>query len=699
MLVWDTSTNRFAEFGSNQEIDVAFDILYAGDTSVIHQSLAERHALLQKVVRPVKGCLEILVPNGGLNVHRSSGEPCWSIVANSLEDVETFFKETVENRDEGIVLKDLGSKWEPSDRSGKWLKLKPDYIHAGADLDVLIIGGYFGSGRRGGEVAQFLMGLAEHSAPNSYPKRFISFCRVGTGLSDDELDSLVNKLKPYFRRNENPKKAPRFYEVTYNAKERPDVWVESPDKSVILSITSDIRTIKSEVQMLAILSLLSFKHFSFGYLIDVKYHILAFVDMVHSSNGSTQREGHEKGNVSKNVKSSKKRDKSVHVVPAHLAKTDVSGIKENTLIFANIMFYFVNVPSSYTIDYFHKLVAENGGTFSMNLNDSVTHCIAAEKKGCEILFSIICLWSKEESGLSIYQGSNIKQLHVMETSFITPGFWIAVQKSIFFIYNPKSSKRKFKEEIDSFSDYYYWDIDVTDLKQWRSHWEPQHHPGFEPEAERFHPTPASNPPVAGDDTHPGREPNPHGPSEDVEDLEDEAVAEGKLPWLIESSWEQSRMKVWPQEPTIGPIVQIMVQKLGRIGIGSTESARFWASRSEPALHADRTGSAGLGRLAEPGPIRLGSARAGPIRFNLVCHIGSRLRLGRVKEKRSRRDLGEISLCKRPRERVGGERLDMGEVREKERGGEGVEGLREREGERDWETRVREGGSQTGCLQR
>ncbi|KAI8547963.1 hypothetical protein RHMOL_Rhmol07G0235900 [Rhododendron molle] len=43
-------------------------------------------------------------------------------------------------QDEGIVVKDLGSKWEPSDRSGKWLKLKPDYIRAGSDLDVLIIG-------------------------------------------------------------------------------------------------------------------------------------------------------------------------------------------------------------------------------------------------------------------------------------------------------------------------------------------------------------------------------------------------------------------------------------------------------------------------------------------------------------------------------------------------------------------------------
>ncbi|KAJ6853458.1 putative protein ROOT PRIMORDIUM DEFECTIVE 1 [Iris pallida] len=127
------------------------------------------------------------------------------------------------------------------------MKLKPDYIHAGADLDVLIIGGYFGSGRHGGEVAQFLVGLAERSDSSSYPMRFISFCRVGTGLSDEELDALITKLKPYFRKNEYPKRAPHCYEVTNYSKERPDVWIDSPDKSVILSITSDIRTIKSEV--------------------------------------------------------------------------------------------------------------------------------------------------------------------------------------------------------------------------------------------------------------------------------------------------------------------------------------------------------------------------------------------------------------------------------------------------------------------
>lgn len=50
-------------------VDVAFDVLYVGDTSVIHQSLKERHELLQKVVKPSKGRLETLVPDHGLNSH------------------------------------------------------------------------------------------------------------------------------------------------------------------------------------------------------------------------------------------------------------------------------------------------------------------------------------------------------------------------------------------------------------------------------------------------------------------------------------------------------------------------------------------------------------------------------------------------------------------------------------------------------
>ncbi|XP_048333732.2 DNA ligase 4 isoform X1 [Ziziphus jujuba] len=470
MLVWDTSLNRFAEFGSNQEIAkaardgfdsdrqlcyVAFDILYVGDTSVIHQSLKERHELLQRTVKPLKGRLEILVPNGGINNHRNSGEPCWSLIANNVDDVERFFKETIENRDEGIVLKDLGSKWEPSDRSGKWLKLKPEYIRAGSDLDVLIIGGYYGSGRRGGEVAQFLVGLAERPAPNTYPRRFISFCRVGTGLSDEELDAVVTKLKPYFRKYDYPKRAPpSFYHVTNNSKERPDVWIDNPEKSIILSITSDIRTIRSEV-FAAPYSLRFPRIDRVRY--DKPWHecldVQSFIELVHSSNGTTQRGtdyGGLQDNKLKRRKSSTKDEKrNLLAVPSHFVHTDISGIKEDTLIFSNMMFYFINVPSTHSLDTLHKMVAENGGSFSMNLNNSVTHCIAAESKGIK------------------YQAAKLRG-DVIHYSWVldccSKRSLLPLQPK-YFLFLSDSSKKKLQEEIDEYSDSYYQDLDLADIKQ------------------------------------------------------------------------------------------------------------------------------------------------------------------------------------------------------------------------------------------
>ncbi|XP_038889086.1 DNA ligase 4 isoform X3 [Benincasa hispida] len=469
MLVWDKSLNRFAEFGSNQEIAraakdgfdsnrqlcyVAFDVLYVGDTSVIHRSLKERHELLRDVVKPVKGQLEILVPNGGLNSD-CAGYPSWSIRAYNVDDVEKFFKSTIENRDEGIVIKDLGSKWEPGDRSGKWLKLKPDYVRAGSDLDALIIGGYYGSGRRGGEVAQFLMGLAERPPSNGYPRRFISFCRVGTGLTDEELDAVVNKLKPYFRKSEYPRKtAPSFYQVTNNSKERPDVWIESPEKSIILSITSDIRTIKSEV--FAAPYSLRFPRID-RVRLDKPWHecldVQSFVELVHSSNGTTQRGTNNSGwqdSKRKYIKSTGKgRKKSVSIVPSHLLQTDITGITEDSLIFSNMLFYIVNVPPSHSLDSLHKLIVENGGTFSMNLNNSVTHSIAADSKGI-----------KYEAAKR--HGDVIHYSWVLECCSQKK---LLPLKPKHFLFLSGHSKKKLEEEIDEFSDSYFWDLELSDLKQ------------------------------------------------------------------------------------------------------------------------------------------------------------------------------------------------------------------------------------------
>ncbi|KNA22605.1 hypothetical protein SOVF_030970 [Spinacia oleracea] len=476
MLVWDNSINRFDVFGTIKEISkgvkegvdsekslcfVAFDVLYVGDTSVIHQTLKERHELLRKVVRPVNGRLVILLPNDSSSSSKDNsqraGERCWSIVANHVDDAERFFKETVENRDEGVIIKDLGSKWEPGDTSRSWLKVKPDYGNAGADLDVLIIGGYYGSGRRGGEIGQFLVGLAEKSSSGSYPRRFVSFCRVGTGLTDEELDELVTKLKPYFRKYEYPTKSPpSFYKVTNHAKERPDVWVESPEKSVIVSITSDIRTISSEV--FAAPYCLRFPRID-RVRYDKPWHdcfdVQSFLELVVMSNGTTKRRGGADNNEglpkrARTLKNGGGNKRLNLTVPSHFTQTDVSKVKGESQLFSGIVFHFVNVPSEHSLDSLHKLVVENGGTFSMNLNNTVTHCVGAESRGIK------------------YEAVKRRGCDVIHYSWV---FDCCSQKQLLtlmpkhYVFLSDSTRKKLQEQIDEYSDSYFCDLSVVELKQ------------------------------------------------------------------------------------------------------------------------------------------------------------------------------------------------------------------------------------------
>jgi hypothetical protein len=69
--------------------------------------------------------------------------------------------------------------------------------------------------------------------------------------------------------------------------------------------------------------------------------IAAFVELVNSSNGTTQR-GTDYGDLQesrpKRMKFSKGERKNVSVVPSHLIQTDISDVKGGSSIFSNMMF-------------------------------------------------------------------------------------------------------------------------------------------------------------------------------------------------------------------------------------------------------------------------------------------------------------------------------------------------------------------------
>ena len=117
------------------------------------------------------------------------------VVAATLGEIETYFWRAVDRGDEGLIIKDLGSKWEPGARGDSWLKIKPDYLPT-EDLDVVIIGGFYGTGRqRGGKIAEYLLGIVETpTREGARPTRVMSFSKVGTGMSVDVIPWVLDVL-------------------------------------------------------------------------------------------------------------------------------------------------------------------------------------------------------------------------------------------------------------------------------------------------------------------------------------------------------------------------------------------------------------------------------------------------------------------------------------------------------------------------
>ena len=96
-----------------------------------------------------------------------------------------------------------------------------------SDLDLVIVGGYYGSGRRSKIISHFLLALADNALPGQDPKHFLTFVKVGSGYSDLELREILKKLNPQWKEAKP--------QNVLCSNERPTVWVE-PENSVVISV-------------------------------------------------------------------------------------------------------------------------------------------------------------------------------------------------------------------------------------------------------------------------------------------------------------------------------------------------------------------------------------------------------------------------------------------------------------------------------
>ncbi|KAL3417729.1 DNA ligase I [Phlyctema vagabunda] len=172
MITWDPEADMMVPFGtlktaalseqrnpfqttSARPLFRVFDCLYLNDEPLTGYMLKERRKALEKCITNVHRRIE---------VHHYDA-------ANSAAAIAPALQKVVADASEGLVLKNPCSSYKLNDRNDDWLKVKPEYMEEfGESLDCIVIGGYYGSGHRGGRLSSFLCGLRVDSSMPSQSK-------------------------------------------------------------------------------------------------------------------------------------------------------------------------------------------------------------------------------------------------------------------------------------------------------------------------------------------------------------------------------------------------------------------------------------------------------------------------------------------------------------------------------------------------
>ena len=268
IVVYDKVNQKFAPFGDNKTIAKEiietdkclvyeiFDIIYLTSPngqiySLNNVILSDRKKILSKIVTPVPNKIEIVL----------------GIEVNSIDEIMAQFNLALQRAEEGIVIKRSDSIYKPDKRCPDWVKMKCDYIDTIVDtLDLIIIGGYYGEGKRtvnntfsqsipnsinnmnnilnnsnndfySDSVTTFLMGIVkELDEKNPSKSVILPIVKVGSGYNMTTLNIIRNKLRAHWKKYDSKNPPTLFGNWKPAQSEKPDVYLDDPSVSIILEV-------------------------------------------------------------------------------------------------------------------------------------------------------------------------------------------------------------------------------------------------------------------------------------------------------------------------------------------------------------------------------------------------------------------------------------------------------------------------------
>ena len=103
----------------------------------------------------------------------------------NIDEIEELFNSSIAAHHEGIMIKDASEPYIPGIRGKKMLKYKAEP----ETLDMIIVGGTYGIGKRGDFVGSYLVALRDEN------DEFKTVAYAATGLDDATLEYLTGKMK------------------------------------------------------------------------------------------------------------------------------------------------------------------------------------------------------------------------------------------------------------------------------------------------------------------------------------------------------------------------------------------------------------------------------------------------------------------------------------------------------------------------
>jgi DNA ligase-1 len=147
-----------------------FDVVYSEGKVFFDKPFKERRKILKSIIKPIPKKFELAK----------------QLVTDDIKKAETFYKEALNAKQEGVFLKVLDSSYVFGRHVGGWYKIKPIM----ETLDLVIVGATWGEGSRAKWLSSYVLACRDPDTG-----KFLPCGMMGTGLTEEQFQLMTDTLK------------------------------------------------------------------------------------------------------------------------------------------------------------------------------------------------------------------------------------------------------------------------------------------------------------------------------------------------------------------------------------------------------------------------------------------------------------------------------------------------------------------------